>query len=866
MAKKRNNPEQTIKLPFPLSGLDETRAYSVQREGTTASAFNVRTFDPGTDRARGGARSGQVKFLNAQVNGSNSIQLLDHFDTVASAPPWTYNPFVYSQGSGNGFGLASDFSGASLFSGLGAASGFAFSCSCWDTLGNLYVAQVNTGTSKYFVTCVSPAGSVTWTSAQISCAANIRAVAGMAVIGGFLFLAVIGTLPVAGSYSAGNCHIEQLNAITGATITLTWITSNTTTLPNFSTASSNCLCAIGTTLGCVGYTSATLSQWFTFNGLAAAGTAPLTTITLGTSGNTQAACKVVSDGAANFYFIAPVASAFLCKVALAGTSLTWQTITADTPNSLAYDSSTFTLLALCGTAPCIRNVNITTGGLVANISTDSVIYEEISADQSGNFVIWDNSVASNDSLTLNNGLAKRFGPQTLANQVHTGASVSPIPAPVAASGARSTLALAIAGGTLKTFTSSAFSAVTGGTVFSASANVIRGAQNGIRYFFTDGTAYFYYEPNTSSIKAWTAQDGGTMPLDLSGNTLPLIATFRGRTVLAGQTVWFMSAVNDPFNWNFAPFVTSTTQATFGTVDTQGFPGQTINAIYSYDDNNTIIFGLSHAIWQLTGDPEAGGQFNIVTRDIGMAYGMPVCVDPFGQIYFWGNGFGIFTLVPGSLPVPISMQIDRRIQKVNLATSYVRMYWDLFNQGLGIFVTPLNAATPTTNFFWEKRTNAWQPDFYGNVNLNPLAVHDYRRGPLAADQQIFLGGRDGYIRVLGNGNSTDDTIPIASSVMIGPIPNKDQERIKLEDLLTEMSQTSGPVTYSIFVGETAEEALSSGAKETGTWNAGRNPVSLILWSGIAIYVQISATGPWALEKIMARITSMGPAASRLYLGA
>jgi len=54
-------------LTFPEKGLDVTSAYALQREGTTPIAQNVRLFEPGTDRARGGSRPGLRSFVDQQL-------------------------------------------------------------------------------------------------------------------------------------------------------------------------------------------------------------------------------------------------------------------------------------------------------------------------------------------------------------------------------------------------------------------------------------------------------------------------------------------------------------------------------------------------------------------------------------------------------------------------------------------------------------------------------------------------------------------------------------------------------------------------------------------------------------------------------
>lgn len=64
-------------LVFPIRGVDIAGEFGSQREGTTPEAKNVRAFEPGTERMRGGSRSGIVKYPPEQVTFE-----IDSFDNV----------------------------------------------------------------------------------------------------------------------------------------------------------------------------------------------------------------------------------------------------------------------------------------------------------------------------------------------------------------------------------------------------------------------------------------------------------------------------------------------------------------------------------------------------------------------------------------------------------------------------------------------------------------------------------------------------------------------------------------------------------------------------------------------------------------
>ena len=77
----RNNPapeEQPVNMQFPVRGIDLSSGYNSQAPGTTPIGQNVRAFDAGTLRMRGGNRPGLTPFLGAgstfQVSGTNLVQ------------------------------------------------------------------------------------------------------------------------------------------------------------------------------------------------------------------------------------------------------------------------------------------------------------------------------------------------------------------------------------------------------------------------------------------------------------------------------------------------------------------------------------------------------------------------------------------------------------------------------------------------------------------------------------------------------------------------------------------------------------------------------------------------------------------------
>lgn len=461
---------------------------------------------------------------------------------------------------------------------------------------------------------------------------------------------------------------------------------------------------------------------------------------------------------------------------------------------------------------------------------------------------------------------------------------------------RSIKAVAVAGGTMKTLTNSAVSAVTGGTsVLSSTVPVIFSTEfNGLIYF-VDGTNYVKYTPGTNTAAVWTATLG-TLPTD-SSNTARLIEVWRGRVVLSGVKSdpqnWFMSAVGDALNFSYAPASESETQAVAGNNSPAGKIGDIINGMVPYSDD-ILIFGGDHTLWQMSGDPMSGGRIDLISSDTGMAWGRAWCKDPTGTIYFLSNRGGLYRLRPSLEsrvpPERISAgRIDARLQRIIAQTYVARMAYDDVEQGVYLWITDLASATSTCrNYYYDIRQDAWYADRYGNNNHNPCAVHVYD-GDDPNDRVVLIGGQDGYIRYLLQQAINDDGTAIDSFVYFGPIqviPEDSQAAVPfiLAELQAILSDNSSTVTYNVYAGNSPEHVFSvensragfflletgdrflletgdflllesSSVQDTGTLSPVRSATVNPRARGYAAYVSLGTNGTssrWAMESLQVKL--------------
>jgi hypothetical protein len=370
-----------------------------------------------------------------------------------------------------------------------------------------------------------------------------------------------------------------------------------------------------------------------------------------------------------------------------------------------------------------------------------------------------------------------------------------------------------------------------------------------RLYFADGINWAYYDPSDNTVKAWVA-NAGLLPVDDENNTPRLICTWRSRLLLSGlirdPLNVFMSAVGDAHNWDYAPLNPSVTDAVALNLAPQGKTPDPVTCLIPYSDD-VLIIGCDHSVYLFRGDPLAGGQKDLVTDAVGMAWGKPYCRDPFGNIWFFSNRTGIYKLTPGSQPERMSGPIEPMVRAVDTGSYGVRMLYDDRFQLIHVFVTPLELAGDTTHFVYELRAGAWWTDTFRNKLHNPLTVASLD-GNRDEDRIPLLGCYDGYVRTFDKNAVKDDGYPIDSEVLIGPMLSKDSDDLLLKEMQAILGEDSGDVEWEVYTGRTAEEAFSSDPIHTGTWNSGRNTVPYARAAGHAIYLRIVSTNRWAIEQV------------------
>jgi len=411
--------------------------------------------------------------------------------------------------------------------------------------------------------------------------------------------------------------------------------------------------------------------------------------------------------------------------------------------------------------------------------------------------------------------------------------------------------------------------VSGGSVYTLATNntgespplnftgICFSSPNQQKLWFVDGTNYVYFVPITNTVELWTAS-AGSLPIDSNGTYARLICTWRGRIVLSGllgdPQNWFMSAVDNPRDFDYSPVSPSATQAVAGNNSTLGTVGDVITGLVPIDDDRLLIGG-DHTLWLIQGDPMAGGQIDRLSDVIGMAWGEAWCKDPYGNVYFVSNRMGMFMWSPNQPLQRVSQAIEQLLQVVDTGENIIRLMWDDRFQGVHVFITRDDEPRPTTHYFWEQRTGAWWQDKFANNNHNPLCCLIFD-GNLPGDRVPLIGCWDGYVRAFDPDAVDDDGTPIRSIVAIGPIVTPNLDDILLKDIQAVLGEDSGAVTYEIRNGTSAELALTATPASTGSFHAGRNLLSFVRRAGHATYIVMSSTVRWAFESVRIRVEAKG----------
>tara|TARA_Y100000593_G_C4237262_1_gene300248 strand:- start:40 stop:1050 length:1011 start_codon:yes stop_codon:yes gene_type:complete len=320
------------------------------------------------------------------------------------------------------------------------------------------------------------------------------------------------------------------------------------------------------------------------------------------------------------------------------------------------------------------------------------------------------------------------------------------------------------------------------------------------------------------------------------------------------------AGNGPNDWDVV-----NGEAVSGTSTNLSEIGEPIKALFPFREES-IVFGCLNSILLLQGDPaEADSSIVSISRDIGVIGPDAWAHGPNRSLFFFGTN-GLYYLAPNEFNVSQTNRLslgrmDREFASIDLASFDVKLLYDYYLYGLHIFMSAKNSpggSEPTRHYFYDERSQALWPMEYPATHGPAACV--YYPDPSPTKRRVLMGGFDGHVRYFDPAATSDDGTAIESHVWIGPFQIGPITEAKVMRMAAVLDAQSPDVTWGIYVGDTAEEAMNSTAIATGSWSKGRNLWKHVRARGQNIFVKLSSDSatdtPWSLEHITATLAVAG----------
>jgi hypothetical protein len=308
----------------------------------------------------------------------------------------------------------------------------------------------------------------------------------------------------------------------------------------------------------------------------------------------------------------------------------------------------------------------------------------------------------------------------------------------------------------------------------------------------------------------------------------------------------MSRAGYPNDWDFSLADSDNTRAIgFGAADGNlaGLP-EAVTAFIPHSDDYALICS-KNTTWVLRGDPATGGVIDNLSHTVGCISRFGWAQDPQGGVYMLTNN-GIYYQARGAdvAPYRLSKQmLPTSMLTVDLQVIEPFLIYDTLRDGLWIYLAP-KSLRPMQAWFFDIETGGFFSIDYPVQNHHPRTVYHYR--PEAqAFTKVLLGGNDGYIRAVGG--SDDDTVPIYSSALIGPLSLGVPGGF-VRSLQGTLDSISGDVNWSVSVGNDAESAAYAVPLASGTWSGGYNNFVRPELAGRVAYISLTSNAQWAMETI------------------
>lgn len=341
------------------------------------------------------------------------------------------------------------------------------------------------------------------------------------------------------------------------------------------------------------------------------------------------------------------------------------------------------------------------------------------------------------------------------------------------------------------------------------------------------------------------------------------ALYRGRVVLWGMHTaphnWYMSAVNDPLNWDYFPSVTSAIQAVAGNNSDAGELGDILICCAPYSDD-IMIMGGDHTLSVMRGDPADRGRIDNISYQTGIVGPRAFTWDTQNNFYFLGAG-QLWRMNAGDVqPESISRnRLDAILGAIDLTDQEVKLAWDRDNQGLHIFIVPSSQpSTAPVHIYWDQRSDSfWQDQF--PAAMGPTVAFSFDADD-PDDRALLFGGWDSYIRFVDTSIKNDDGTAISSYVYYSPVnPGRSIQNTKVSRIVAVMDTSSDDATLQVYAEDSVQAAVdSSTVRYAATLSGGRNTFIPRIAGNTMVFKVSDATAgkAWAMENLVINVEAMG----------
>lgn len=391
--------------------------------------------------------------------------------------------------------------------------------------------------------------------------------------------------------------------------------------------------------------------------------------------------------------------------------------------------------------------------------------------------------------------------------------------------------------------------VGGSTPFDPDALYVRATTLFGETFITDGAARRVYNHRRGTLRDWKVVGKGEIPQDIR-----ILEKWSERLVVVGKDPfnWYMSAKDDGYDWDLFPVEPTIRQAVAGSLEVGASRApDPINGFAPLTDDLAIILGHS-TIHRMTGDPMQGGRIDMITDELGGAFGRAWTKDPGGGLFFFSRPAGVWYMSPdGALRELTRGRIERALRDAEDPSYHWRLAWSQAEHGLYVFRVRATESKllQVDSWFWDSERDAWWPDRFARREQQPTCL-------AISDDTVILGCEDGFARRLDLTATTDDGHRPETRVLVGPLlPGVQGQEARFCELQLTSGKNSSPLTVSMYGAETDEELeepdeivqVDPGLAEP----IGESVTAPAFWFQVA-----GIEGPWALESARVDIYPAG----------